>query len=84
MGVLSVFHKSFEGAIMSFHECLQKDLNISVLCFKGVLGCFCKKKELILCKEARAAINANSIGQKHPKTTLGTPIIYSRITLKYY
>ena len=44
MGVLSVFHKSFEGAIMSFHECLLKDLNISVLCFKGVLGCFCKKK----------------------------------------
>ena len=36
MGVLSVFHKNFEGSSRSFHECFQKDLNIWALCVKGV------------------------------------------------
>ena len=44
MGVLRVFHKYFEGASRSFHECLQKDLNVSSLCFNNVLECFIKKK----------------------------------------
>ena len=34
-------------------------------------------------RQVKAATNVNSIGQKHPKNTLGTPITYSRITLKY-
>ena len=39
MGVLRIFHKYFEGA----SRCFQKDSNISALCFKCVLGCFCQK-----------------------------------------
>ena len=30
-----------------------------------------------------SAFHATSIGQKHPKNTLDTPVIYSRIKLKY-
>ena len=29
---------------MSFYECFKTDLNVSVLCFRGGLGCFCQKK----------------------------------------
>ena len=57
--VLRVFHKYFEGAAM---------------CFKGASGCFCQKG-LLMCAEVKAATNANSIGQKQPKTTLGPTII---------
>ena len=31
VGVLKVFHKCFEGAIMPFHECSHRDLTVSVL-----------------------------------------------------
>ena len=37
MGILRVFHKYFEGALMSFHEYSQKNSNVSLLRFKGVL-----------------------------------------------
>ena len=78
-----VFHKLPKGASMSLEECSQKDSNVFVLCFKGVLGCFLSKEGLFLCTEVKACTDAKSIGQKHPKNTLDTPIIYSRITLKY-
>ena len=67
---------------MSFYECFQTDLDVSVLCFRGGLGCFCQKKGLLLCAEVKAATNTDSNGQKHPKTTRGAPITYSRITLE--
>ena len=41
MGVLRVFHKYLEGAIRSFHQCLLKDSNVSLLCFNSISGCFC-------------------------------------------
>ena len=44
LGVLVVFYKYFEGASMSFHECSQKDSDISALCLKGVIGFFCPKR----------------------------------------
>ena len=44
MVILRVFHKYFEGALMSFHECSQKDSDVSALCFTGVIGCFCPKR----------------------------------------
>ena len=37
VSVLWVFHKYFEDASISFHECSQSDSTVSVLCFKGVL-----------------------------------------------
>ena len=45
MGVLRVFHKYFEGASMSFHECSQKDSNVSALCFKAVFRMFFLSKK---------------------------------------
>ena len=83
MVVLRVFYKYFEGASRSFHECFQKESNVSVLCFKGVLGCFFIKKGFRLCTEVMTATHANSIQQKHPKNTLGTPVKYSRIISKH-
>ena len=40
MSALWVFHKNLECASRSFHECFQKDSNVSALCFKGDLGYF--------------------------------------------
>ena len=69
MGVLRIFHKYFEGASRFFEKCFQKDSNISALCFKCVLGCFCQKKLYFLCIYVFSVTHANSIGQKHPETT---------------
>ena len=77
MGVLRVFHKYFKGASRLFHECLQKDLKVSVLCFKGVLGCFLSKKgDFSVQKSCQLLMQT----QKHPKDSLATPVTYSRIT----
>ena len=76
MGVLRVFHEYFEGASRSFHDCFQKDSNISVLCFTMFLS-----KRIYFC--VMAATHEISIEQKHPKNTLGTPVTYSRIIGKH-
>ena len=83
LGVLGDFHKYFECASRSFYGCFQKDSNVCASCFKGVLGCFCIKKRFTLHTEAMAATHANSNGKKGPKNTPGTPVTYSRITLKH-
>ena len=35
---------------MIFHECLQRDSNVSPLCVKGALGCFLKKRLTFVCR----------------------------------
>ena len=76
-GVLRVFHKYFEGASRSFHECFQKDSNLSA--FWDVFI----KKGTLLCIEVMASTHENSSGQKHHKSTLDTPFTYTRITSKH-
>ena len=49
VGVLRVNHKHFESASMSFYERSQNDSTVSVLCFKSVLGWFCKNKKGYFC-----------------------------------
>ena len=83
MSVSVVFHKNLECASRLFHERFQKDPNVSSLCFKGVLGYFCQQG-FLLGTEVMVATHPNSIGLKHPKNTLGTPVTYSRITSKHY
>lgn len=50
MGVVRVFHKYLEGALMPFHESSQKDSYVSVLCFMGVLGRFHQKRFTFVCR----------------------------------
>ena len=67
MGILSVFHKNFEGSSRSFHECFQKDLNICMgVVHQGCLRIFLWKKGLVLCTKVMVATHASSIEQKHP------------------
>ena len=69
---------------MSFYKFLQKESNVCTSCFKGVLGCFFfVKKRFNLHTEAMAATYANSNGKKDPKNAPGTPVTYSRFTLKH-
>ena len=84
VGVLGVFHKYLECASRSLYECFQKDSNVYTSCFKGVLRCFFVKKWFTLHTEAIATAHASLIGQKNIKNIPGTPVTYSRITLKHY
>ena len=85
-----VFHWCFRGFSQVFGVCFKVILWVFTKGFKCMcimfLGCFRMffvKKRFTLHKEAMAATHANSNEKKDPKNTPGTPVTYSRITLKH-